>query len=117
MKYFKLLSIAVIFVLTSCSQKPQDLIVGQWTRTSIDNENYGLFYPSTITFYKEGTVSVGGEEIITTVAGNYHFIDDNNIKLDITGFASVIVKAQVSKKELILTFPKGENAKYKKEEN
>lgn len=100
--------------ITACGKKPKELIVGKWVRTSISNEYPGLFYPSSIAFYEDGSISVGGKELPTDLAGKYNFVDEKNIKLDISAFAQVIVETEVFKDDLKLIFPKGEIAKYER---
>lgn len=84
--------------------KSENAIIGQWKE--IDGAE-------TIEFYKDGTISIVGD---ISVSGDYKFIDDNTIRVDL-GFVSLVAKISVSNDELILTEPDGEVSKYKRVDN
>ena len=106
--------ILIIVTASGCGKNQKELILGKWTRTSISQVYADLFYPTSIAFYEDGSASVGGKELPTTIAGKYNFINDKTIKLDIQPFSQVIIEVEVSKNILTLVFPKGEKANYER---
>ena len=95
-----------ISLISGCigPDKSENAIIGQWKE--IDGAE-------TIEFYKDGTISIVGD---ISVSGDYKFIDDNTIRVDL-GFVSLVAKISVSNDELILTEPDGEVSKYKRVDN
>ncbi len=108
--------------LTSCSPRPQTLIIGSWQRYDLKDADQYLFYPTAIQFFKDGTVSIVansptfGTGLGMSVAGNYKFVDERHVRIDPSTalLGSVVVEVVVSNDELTLIFPKREVAKYRK---
>lgn len=102
-----LLVVCFVFLLASCGLKLEKAIIGKWSRIGSEE---------TIEFYKEGTVNIIDEEM--PMAGNYKFIDDNSIRLDLGGLGElvgpIICDVSISEDELILTHAGGEVAKYRR---
>jgi uncharacterized protein (DUF2147 family) len=66
--------IVAIALLSSCSLKPEDAIVGKWKETD-GNE--------TIEFFRDGTFIMADEEL--PIEGTYKFIDKDRIRIKFEG--------------------------------
>lgn len=99
--------VCFILLFVSCTSKPENVIVGKWHE--IDGTE-------TIEFFKDGTVSV--VDMGMPMGGNYKFIDDTRLRLELGGLGAlvgpVVVKVSVSRNELILTMPDGKVLKYRR---
>jgi thioredoxin-related protein len=83
---------------------PQDAIIGKW----IEEDG------STTEFLKEGTIILSEKEI--PMAGNYRFIDDTRIRIEIGGLGAlagpmIFEIVSVSNNELVIKDPKGKVTK------
>lgn len=134
------LGVVALFVAlnSTCPVSLVDLIPGKWQRYEMNDAKPLFFYPRVIEFFKDGTVSMTGEmgvssEVSTplTVLGNFKFIDEKqkHLRIDPSGTTALLLKSIVvevralrgailqmpdAEDELILTFPQGEIAKYKR---
>ncbi len=86
--------------LAGCSESPQDQIVGRWQ----DAENAN---GSILEFFKGGTVSF--QESITGIAinGDYEFLDDETMKIELGGILAIagasLYKVSFDNGRLLLT--------------
>ncbi len=111
------LAVLCVAVAASCTAKPESLMLGKWSRYSLQGAQPLYFYPATIVFFKDGTVSlVGDAGMPLTATGNYKFVDRTHMRIHPQGvmLGSVVVEVAVSRDQLVLTFPMGEVAKYRK---
>jgi uncharacterized protein (DUF2147 family) len=92
--------VAMVFMFTSCSPKPENPIVGKWK--NIDGTE-------TMEFFKDGTVSLVGKEM--SLGGTYKFVDTNRMKLEYGDLGAwmgpIITTISISGNELTLTMPDG----------
>ena len=72
-----LFAIISILSLTSCSQDPKQVIIGEWKGTSGD----------VMEFFKDGTISITSRGMVAN--GNYRFIDKDKIRFDLKGIFSL----------------------------
>lgn len=91
-----LISVVVaVLVVVGCAGKPEDKILGKWG----DNEG-------TMTFYKDGTMSIKWPGIKDPLIGKYSFVDRNHIKITNDGLWGGVSKiSEVSfptKNELVI---------------
>lgn len=115
--------------LSSCSTGPSSLILGKWERYEIQGTKPLFFYPAAIEFFTDGTMSMAGEIgrlsdpppplNALNVVGMFRFVDDKHLRIDPSGasamlLGSFVVEATVSRDQLVLTFPQGEIAKYRR---
>ena len=71
--------IALVLLATACS--PQNAIIGKW-------ESAGAGIVNTLEFFQDGTVrSTTGTLIVT---GTYKFVDDDTIRVDLSGLLGLI---------------------------
>lgn len=103
-KTYLFLIFCFVFLLASCSSKPEDLIIGKWQK--IDGTG-------TIEFFKDGTVSITGTTGLgkKSGAGTFKFVDDSHLRLEGLG---IVVKISLSQDELTLTDPEGNVSKYRR---
>jgi hypothetical protein len=94
--------------LSSCSSSER-AILGKWQE---------IGGTETMEFFKDGTISV--TDFGMSMAGKYSFIETNRMKIELGGIGAVagpmIVKVEISGKELVLTDPKDKVSKYRKVE-
>lgn len=115
--------------LSSCSAGPGTLILGKWERYEIQGTRPLIFYPAEMEFFKDGTASIAGERgglsdpptplNALNAVGTFKFVDGKHLQIDPSGAStmlvgSVVVEVTVSRDQLILTFPQGEIAKYRR---
>lgn len=102
-----ILLISSAVMLNGCIQKPEAVIIGKWDE--IDGTE-------TIEFFKDGTVTIVDKGI--SLSGNYKFIDDDHIRIDLGGIGALagpmISKVSISKDELSLTTSDGDIYKYQR---
>ena len=96
----------ILLLICSCASKKR-AIVGKWKE---------IGETEIMEFFADGTVTVADQGMYA--GGNYEFIDDGRMKLDLGGiFALVgpmVCEVSVSKGELVFTMPDGETSKYQK---
>ncbi|MDI6891238.1 MAG: hypothetical protein QMC83_09950 [Thermodesulfovibrionales bacterium] len=84
-------------------------IIGKW-------EQYDPKGNETLEFFKDGTVSTFHESFGFSVAGDYRFIDNKHVRINLGGLwalvGPIVCKVSVSGNNLILTMPDGEVEKY-----
>jgi hypothetical protein len=93
----------VILFLVACTTKPENAIVGKWKE--IDKTDV-------MEFFKEGSVSVTDKDM--SLVGNYKFVDDGRLRLEIVGLKSMIVTIKLTANELIFTETNGTTVKFKR---
>jgi len=117
---FKASAVCVIiifcFCLTSLVWGEIDIknaIIGKWER--YDPKYKGK---ETMEFFKDNTISLFHESFGFPVAGDYKFIDNNNVKINLGGLWSlvgpIICKISLSGNNLTLAFPDGDVAEYQR---
>lgn len=77
--------LGVVFLglwLVACSESPQEQIVGKWRVADTTDGNV-------LEFYKDGTVTM--EEAITGVSvnGEYSFLNDEKLKIELGGILAI----------------------------
>ncbi|MBC8262559.1 MAG: hypothetical protein H8E47_00345 [Anaerolineales bacterium] len=107
-RFWLLLFVPLIVVLTvSACGGPQRAIVGKWQQAGGGE---------TIEFYKDGTVTA--TSIGITVTGSYKFIDDSQIRLDLSGLWGLagpqIFEVRISGNRLTLKDAYGNTTEYTK---
>ena len=72
----------LVIVLGACLEPPQEKIVGKWRIADTEDGNV-------LEFYKDGTVTF--EEAITGVSvnGDYSFLNDEKIKVELGGILAI----------------------------
>lgn len=132
-RWGKVASLSVVLplavLLSSCSAGPSSLILGKWERYEIQGTKPLFFYPAGVEFFKDGTASMAGEIgglsdpppplNALNVVGTFKFVDDKHLRIDPSGasamlLGSFVVEVSVSRDQLILIFPQGETAKYRR---
>lgn len=102
-----LLTVLLMVVLAGCGKNPKESIVGKW------KESDGT---ETIEFFKDGTVVLIKDGM--SIAGNYTFLDDNRIKMELGGLGALIgpVVSEISfpGSELVMTMSDGKIETYRK---
>jgi hypothetical protein len=98
---------AVVALLSSCSSKPEDAIVGKWKE---------LGGTETMEFFRDGTVSVVDEGM--SMAGSYKFVDKDRVKVELGGLGAlmgpVVARVSISGEDLSWTMPDGKVSRYKR---
>ena len=99
--------VCIVALLSSCSPKPENEIVGKWKE---------IGGTETMEFLKDGTVSVVDKD--KSMEGSYKFIDKDQIKFELSGpgvsAGPIVAKVSFSDGEFNLTMPNGEVSKYSK---
>ena len=99
--------VCCVVLLSFCSTKPQDEIVGRW------KEADGT---ETMEFRKDGTVTIEDEG--QSMAGNYKIADNGQIKLEIVSVDAhavpILSEGSLSDAKLNFTLPSGKVTKYSK---
>ena len=97
----RVIQISVVVLATliagACSFKSQNPIVGKWK----DAERGQVV----IEFTKDGSLSFSGNG--RSVSGNYKFIDEGRVQLDLAGEPSKILAVKITGDELSFTDPSG----------
>jgi hypothetical protein len=97
----------IVFLLSSCSSKPENEIVGKWKE---------IGGTETLEFFKDGTISVIDKRM--SLGGSYKFVGKDRIKFELGGLGAltgpIVEKVSFSGRELILTMPDGKVSKYSK---
>ncbi len=95
----------IIAMLSSCSSKPENRIIGKWKE---------IGGTETMEFFKTGAVRIADEK--TSLEGSYAFIDENRIKFALGGLGPltgpIVEKVSFAKGELVLTMPDGKVSRY-----
>jgi hypothetical protein len=113
--FFSLLAVLLsVSLLSGCSNKPADLLLGQWVVPTSQNSRHGIHRG--FEFFVDGTLSV----LTTTgaIGGSYSFIDEDTIKLEMGGILS-LAGAQVldltfeDHDTLVMTPPASENVAFR----
>ena len=119
MKPKNILSLLLVLLFMSCQTEPEKLLVGKWRGERPINADPGLFYPTGLEFFEDGTLSWKGfspaRQMDISAAGNFKLIDAQHMKLDVPGFLSNVVEVSVSRNTLVLTFPGGEVRNFERE--
>ena len=114
--------VCIVALLSACSAKPEDAIIGTWQRTptaptdaSRSVFNAGEIAPiQSFEFLKGGNVIVGNR--FGSCAGTYEYVDGNRIKLQCvdatTALIGELVKVSVSGEKLSLTYGDGRVQEY-----
>ena len=105
--------LAVVFYGCGKDSTNKQAIIGKWE---------GVEGKERINFHEEGymTITKISDLGMTKVGGSYRFIDDDQIwimaRIELLGdsYSPIVCGVSVSKKELILTSPGGEVAKYRR---
>lgn len=108
------LTLTLAAILTACGKPRGDLLVGEWSLSSLQNPAPGLFYPKAAHFYKEGSFAMVGDMQFfknMQVAGTYKIIDDSSIRFD-SQLDSTVAQFEVSDSALRITFPGNAVADY-----
>lgn len=104
-KVMIVIEILILVGLPGCGKSKQKTIVGKWKEVG---------GTQTIEFFKDGTVIVVDDDGDRLV-GNYRFLDDNRIRIDLGGFiGSDIAEISSSGDEITLPNLSGEIEKYRK---
>lgn len=96
----------VTLFLVACTTKPESAIIGKWKE--IDKTD-------AMEFFNEGSVCVTDKD--TSLVGNYKFVDDGHLRLEIVGLKSMIVTVKLTANELMFTEPNGTTVKFKRIKN
>jgi len=98
-------SIVVLVALFAfaCSYKSQKQIVGKWK--DVDKAEI-------VEFSKGGSLSVLTKG--ASLEGNYKFIDEGRVQIELKGFGSTMFFVNISGDELSLTQPGGAVSRYKR---
>lgn len=104
MKATIVLEILILIGLVGCGKSKEETIVGKWKEVG---------GTQTIEFFKDGTVTVVDEDG-PALPGDYRFIDDNQIRMNLALFGPITVKISPSLDEITLTNPFGKIEKYRK---
>jgi len=101
-----ILEVLILVGLVGCGKSKEKTIVGKWKEVG---------GTQTIEFFKDGTVTVvdKGEP---TLPGDYRFLDDNRIRMNLALFGPIIAEVSSSRDEITLTNPFGEVEKYRRAE-
>ncbi len=103
----QLVVLIVLCLLTSCSPRPEDAIIGKWSAEK---------GAGTMEFFKDGTVVVNDK--IMTLGGKYNFVDEKRVKDDLGGIGALVgpfvATVSFSDVELTWTMPNGKVSKYRK---
>jgi len=87
-----ILMVSILFVSGCASlSKPENIIIGKWQE--IDGTE-------TIEFFKDGTVNIVDKTI--SVSGDFKFVDDNKLRLDLGRYGTEVVEVSISRNELII---------------
>jgi len=106
---FFLVVVVGLFLLISCSSKPEDACLGKWS-TDDGSAKLEVFKDGSITIAERGNSK--GKYLL--VGGKYSFPEKNKIAIDLDGNKTVITIA-VAGNEMTWTYPNGEVLKYKRE--
>lgn len=86
-------------------------IIGKWERYDPKHKGKEI-----MEFFRDGTISLFHESFGFPGTGDYRFIDNNHIKVNLGGLwtlvGPIICKVSISRNELVLTMPDGEVVKY-----
>ena len=103
--------VCIVALLSACSAKPEDAIIGTWKPTS---DAKGAVPIMSLEFLKGGNVIVGNR--FGSCAGTYEYVDGNRIKLQCvdatTALIGELVKVSVSGEKLSLTYDDGRVQEY-----
>lgn len=102
----RVLAATLLFVVTSCSPKPETAIVGNWV---------GVRGTERMELFNDGTITVADPDI-PNVGGKYTFVDKDRVKVELGGLGALlgpfVVTVAISGDELTWTMPNGEVSKY-----
>jgi uncharacterized protein (TIGR03066 family) len=117
MRIPRLLAVALLaFLVSACSSKPQDMIVGKWQGKQQEG---GITVDLTIEYNKDGTLKASGEAMGMKMegTGKYKFLDDNNVEQEITMMNKTQkekVKVAFNKDKMTQTDEKGKSVEFTK---
>lgn len=99
--------VAVAALLSSCSSKPGDVVVGKWKEVG-GTETMG--------FFRDGTVSIPDKEM--SMGRGCKFIEKDRVKIELGGLGVLIgpqvARVSISGEELTVTMPDGKMCKYQR---
>jgi uncharacterized protein (DUF2147 family) len=98
-----------LFLLISCSAKPEDACLGKWS-TADGSAKLEILKDGSITIAEKGNTT--GEYLL--IGGTYSFPEKNKITIDLDGNKTVI-EISITGDEMTWTYPNGEVLKYKKD--
>lgn len=105
------LSIFVFSSVISCSEAAglKSQILGKWLKVGVE---VGVTTESSIEFLKDGTVIFVQESV--PAAGDYRFVDDNRLRVDLGGGGAMVFEVSINAKtgEMLLKEPNGKAFKY-----
>lgn len=117
-RLFPVVAAVLLTVVTiSCTQTPEELLVGTWDKVSQNREEPKLFYPSELRFLSDGTVGLLGQHYARgsmATAGKYDIIESKVIKFNADHLLTTLVNFTVDSEWLTLEFPRGEVVKYRR---
>jgi hypothetical protein len=96
-----------LFVLISCSSKPEEACLGKWS-TADGSAKIELF--------ENGKINIIENHLL--VHGKYSFVDKDKIKVELAGYEHVggppVITVAILRDEMTWTYPNGEVLKYKR---